>query len=183
MARLPLPADTPEFSEDTRAAVRHLIATRGKVVAPSGFLTHAGKAGALMSDLVEHLRYHTGFTQAQAEIAICVAARSANSDYIWHSHVKNALKAGVSEATLNVIDKRLPLEGLAEDEALIIRFSRELGDERRLSQATFDAARQRFGEKGMMELAATVGAYLMNAAILHTVDHQPPAGGRFLSKA
>ena len=47
MSRLPVPSDSPEFTEDTRAAIRHLHATRGnRVPAPSGFMSYAGKAGA-----------------------------------------------------------------------------------------------------------------------------------------
>ena len=181
MSRLPIPADSPEFSDETRAAVRHLNVTRGKVPAPSGFLTYAGKAGALMSDLVEHLRYHTTLNDAETELAICVAARSADSDYIWNSHAKLAIKAGVTEATLNIVDRRGALDGLSADEALIIRFGRELLDDLVLSDATYEAARHRYGEKGMMELAATMGAYLMNATVLRTVGHQSP--GRVLSKS
>src|SRR6187401_1560169 len=58
MSRLPMPTDMAEFSEETRAAMRHILATRTTIPPPSSYLTYAGKAGALLSDLVEHLRYH-----------------------------------------------------------------------------------------------------------------------------
>ena len=176
-----MPADSPAFSDETRAAVRHLTATRGKLPAPSGFLTYAGKAGALMSDLVEHLRYHTTLNDAETELAICVAARAANSDYIWNSHAKLAIQAGVSESTLDIVDRRAPLDGLPADQALIIRFGRELLDDLALSDASYEAVRRRYGEKGLMELSATMGAYLMNATVLRTVDHR--STGRVLCKS
>jgi hypothetical protein len=57
MPRLPVPSDSDAFSEGTRLAVRHVIETRGgSVPPPSGYLTYAEHAGALLSDLVEHLR-------------------------------------------------------------------------------------------------------------------------------
>jgi len=41
----------------------------------------AGQAGALLSDLVDHLRYHTSLTAAETELAICTSARASNADF------------------------------------------------------------------------------------------------------
>ena len=54
MPRLPIPSDSEEFSEETRAAMRHIHKTRTTVPPPSSYLTYAGEAGARLSDLVEH---------------------------------------------------------------------------------------------------------------------------------
>ena len=70
MPRLPFPSDTDDFSDETRAAVRHIQETRGSMPPPSSYLTYAGQAGASLSDLVEHLRYHTSLTPAESELAI-----------------------------------------------------------------------------------------------------------------
>ena len=61
---------------------------------PSSYLTYAGQAGALLSDLVDHLRYHTSLTGAETELAICTSARASNADYIWNGHVRLGLQAG-----------------------------------------------------------------------------------------
>ena len=94
MPRLPIPSDTEAFADETRAAVRHIKATRTSNPPPSLYLTYAGPAGGRLSDLVEHLRYHTSLTGAESELAICTAARAANAGYIWNAHVKLGLKAG-----------------------------------------------------------------------------------------
>ena len=70
MPRLPMPSDTEAFPEETRAAVRHLLQTRQSLPPPSTYLTYAGQAGALLSDLVDHLRYHTSLTAADVQTAI-----------------------------------------------------------------------------------------------------------------
>ena len=183
MSRLPFPSDSLEFTEDTRAAIRHVHATRGnRVPAPSGFMTYAGKAGALLSDLVEHLRYHTSLSDAVTELAICIAARATNTDYIWNAHTRLALKAGVSEEALSAVDERKSLEALTADEALIIGFGRELLESPDVSDATFDAVRRRYGENGLMELVGTMGVYLVNSTILKAVRHRPEAGARLLTR-
>ncbi|MFM9943132.1 MAG: carboxymuconolactone decarboxylase family protein [Hyphomicrobiaceae bacterium] len=182
MPRLPIPSDTDAFADDTRAAVRHILATRKSMPPPSSYLTYAGKAGALLSDLVDHLRYHTTLTQAESELAICTAARAANADFIWNAHVKLGLKAGTREVALHAVDTYGSLEGLTADEALIIRFGRELLQQPKVTDDTFAAVRARWGEKGLMELTAVMSVYMLNASILRVMDHQAAPDARHLSK-
>jgi 4-carboxymuconolactone decarboxylase len=181
MPRLPMPSDTPEFSEETRAAMRHILKTRTTIPPPSSYLTYAGKAGALLSDLVEHLRYHTSLSDAETEIAVCTAVRAANVDYIWDAHVKLGLQVGVREEVIHAIDTLASLDGLTADEALIIRYGRELQEVRKVTDETFDAVRMRWGEKGLLELTALMGVYTMNASILRAMDHKPGPGARLLA--
>ena len=181
MPRLPFPSDTEGFSEETRDAMRHIQRTRTTVPPPSSYLTYAGKAGALLSDLVEHLRFHTTLTPAETELAICTAVRAANVDYIWEPHVKLGLEAGASEEAFHAIDTLGPLDGLETDEALIIRFGRELLETQKVSDSTFEAVRKRYGEKGLMEIIALMGVYTMNATILRAVEHPAPPGARRLT--
>jgi len=181
MPRLPIPSDTEAFPEETRAAVRHILDTRKSMPPPSSYLTYAGQAGALLSDLVDHLRYHTTLTDAETELAICMAARAADADYIWNAHVKRGLKSGTREVALHAIDTHGPLDGLTGDESLIIRFGRELLEARAVSDATFNAVRARYGEKGLLELTALMSVYMMNATILRAMDHRAAADARHLT--
>jgi 4-carboxymuconolactone decarboxylase len=183
MPRLPIPSDTDAFSEGTRRAVRHILETRGgSVPPPSGLLTYAEQAGALLSDLVEHLRFHTSLTNAETELAICVSARASNNDYIWNAHTRLGLQQGTREEALDVVDTHAPVDGLTADEALIIRFGRELLEQPAVSDATFDAVRARYGERGLMELVAVMSVYTMNANILRVVDFQAAPEARHLAR-
>jgi 4-carboxymuconolactone decarboxylase len=130
---------------------------------PSSYLTYAGQAGALLSDLVDHLRYHTSLTAAETELAICTSVRASNADYIWNGHVRLGLQAGTRE------------------EALIIRFGRELLESPQVSDDTFNAVRARYGEQGLLELTAVMSVYTMNANILRVMDHQAAADARHLT--
>ena len=182
MPRLPFPADTEAFSEETRAAVRHILATRKSSPPPSTYLSYAGQAGARLSDLLDHLRNHTSLTQAESELAICTAARAANADYIWNAHVKLGLAAGTRREAIDVVDTYGPLDGLTADEALIIQFGRELLETPAVSDETFNAVRARYGEKGLMELIAIMSAYLMNATILRALEHKAAPDARHLAQ-
>lgn len=182
MPRLPVPSDSDAFSEGTRDAVRHLLATRGgSVPPPSGLMTYAEKAGALLSDLVEHLRYHTSLTDAETELAICISARASNSDYIWNAHTRLGLQAGTREEALHAVDTHGPLNGLTADESLIVRFGQELLERPAVSDDTFNAVRARYGERGLMELVAVMSVYTMNANILRVVDFHAAPEARHLT--
>jgi 4-carboxymuconolactone decarboxylase len=181
MPRLPIPSDTEAFSEETRAAVRHVLQTRHSLPPPSTYLTYAGQAGALLSDLVDHLRYHTSLSGAETELAICLSARASNADYIWNGHVRLGLQAGTRQEALHAVDTHGPLDGLTADEALIIRFGRELLESPQVSDDTFNAVRARYGEQGLLELTAVMSVYTMNSAILRVMDHQAAADARHLT--
>src|SRR4029434_10296944 len=101
MPRLPIPSDTEAFSEETRAAVLHILQTRKSMPPPSSYLTYAGQGAATLSDLVVHLRYHTSLTAAETELAICTSARASNADYIWNRHVRLGLPAGTAQEALH----------------------------------------------------------------------------------
>ena len=183
MPRLPLPADSDEFTADTREAVKHILATRGGAIpAPSGFMTYAGKAGALLSDLVESLRYHTTLNDAETELAICTSARASNNDYIWNAHVRLGLAAGTREEAIHAVDTHAPLDGLTADEAMIIRFGRELLEQPQISDEAYEAVKARYGERGLMELVAVMSVYTTNANILRTMQWQAAPEARHLTK-
>lgn len=183
MPRLPLPSDSDEFSEGTREAVRHILATRGGAIpAPSGFMTYAENAGALLSDLVEYLRYHTSLTDAETELAICTSARASNNDYIWNAHVRLGLAAGTREEAIHAVDTHAPLDNLTEDERIIVRFGRELLEAPSMSDEAFNAVKARYGEKGLLELVAVMSVYTFNANILRTMDWQAAPDARHLTK-
>ena len=181
MPRLPIPSDVEAFTEETRAAVRHILQTRKSLPPPSSYLTYAGRAGALLSDLVDQLRYHTSLTDSETELAICTAARAANADYIWNAHVRLGLQAGTREEALRTVDTYGPLDDLTANEALIIRFGRELLEAPQVSDETFHAVQARYGEKGLLELTAVMSVYMMNATILRVMDHRAAADARHLT--
>jgi 4-carboxymuconolactone decarboxylase len=181
MPRLPMPSDTEGFPEETRAAVRHILKTRHSMPPPSSDLTYAGQAGGLLSDLVDHLRYHTSLTAAETELAICTSARASDADFIWGGHVRLGLQAGTREAALHAVDTHGPLDGLTADEALLIRFGRELLESPQVSDDTCNAVRARYGEQGLLELTAVMSVYTMHAAILRVMDHQAAADARHVT--
>ena len=85
-------------------------------------------------------------------------------------------------AAIHAVDTFGPLDGLTADEALIIRYGRELLEAQKVGDATVDAVKARWGEKGLMELTAVMSVYMMNATILRAMDHRAAPDARHLTK-
>jgi 4-carboxymuconolactone decarboxylase len=86
-----------------------------------------------------------------------------------------ALANGIPPEVMDVVNARGPLDSVTEDEALIIQFGRELIEQHRLSDATFDRARARFGEPGFAELAGLMGYYMLIDTIITAMAIVPAA--------
>ncbi|HSQ13940.1 MAG TPA: hypothetical protein VLM90_13015, partial [Candidatus Deferrimicrobium sp.] len=61
-------------------------------------------------------------------------------------------------------------ETFSSEDAQLVRFVREIIHDHRVSEPTFQAIHGRFGDKGMVELSATIGYYAMLACTLNTFD-------------
>ncbi|MCH8206591.1 MAG: hypothetical protein IH956_06255 [Chloroflexi bacterium] len=68
------------------------------------------------------------------------------------------------------------LGSLTKEEAVIVRYARELFQDHRVSGDTFDAARSRLGDQGVTELTATLGYYAMLACALNAFQVEPAPG-------
>jgi len=82
---------------------------------------------------------------------------------------------------MDVVNSRSLLDGLSEDEALIIQFGRELLEQHRLSDSTFERVRARFGESGFVELSALMGYYTLIDTIITAMGIVPAADAPKLS--
>ena len=62
---------------------------------------------------------------------------------------------------------------MTAEEALVIGYCRELLHDHRVSEATFEAARARYGDQGLVDLTALVGYYVMLACGLNAFEAEP----------
>jgi 4-carboxymuconolactone decarboxylase len=110
------------------------------------------------------------------ELAILVACRATNYDFEWNAHEPAALRAGVAQNVIDAVRTRAALTGLDEADAAVIRFGRELLDDREVSSATFAKAKQLFGDKGAMDLVAVMSTYAVSGFYAIAVDEHVAAG-------
>ena len=107
---------------------------------------------------------------ALIELAALATAREFDCKHEWAAHLEHAQKAGIPLETIRLIHQKKEPQLLAFEDAQIVSFVQELLRSHRVSEATFQALYGRLGERGLVELTATVGYYAMLACTLNAFD-------------
>jgi 4-carboxymuconolactone decarboxylase len=121
-------------------------------------------------------RFESSLPKDVIETATCVAAREFECAFEWAAHARAAAQNGVSEAAMDVISNKKALDGLSDQEKLVIGFARQLLQDHRVDDATWNAAVANWGASGALELTMTVGYYGMLACLLNVTQVEPPEG-------
>jgi 4-carboxymuconolactone decarboxylase len=175
MARLPEIQSRDELPEAERGIFDYIEKTRGGVHPPYSYFLHHPELAYRKLHVGSYVRFESSLPRNIAELAICTAAREFDCRFEWAAHAGAAPRAGVSAEAVDVIAHKRDLDGLSEEEALPIRFARELLREHRVSDGTYAAAQELYGTRGVLELGAAVGYYIMSACWMNLIEIEPPA--------
>jgi 4-carboxymuconolactone decarboxylase len=174
MPRLPEITDRDALPEEQRSVFDYLAKTRGAVRLPFSALLHSPDLTQRIAHVGTYVRFESTLPDRQRELAILTAARERDVAFEWAGHARLARELGISEATIDVIAYRRPLDGLSEDEALPIRYAREIINGHKVTDATWQAAHARFGDQGIIDLTAAIGYYAMLGCLLNAIELKPP---------
>jgi 4-carboxymuconolactone decarboxylase len=174
MPRLTPITQREQLAEGERAAFDEIIAVRGRINAPQSMLMYAPRISARSSALNDALREL--LSEADFELAVLGAARAFDIDFVWAAHAGTAARAGVSAATIELVRSQGDLSTLSTRERIIVSLGRELVGQHRLSAEAFEEARAELGERGLIEVLAAIGYYVMIGCVLIATDMEWPAG-------
>jgi 4-carboxymuconolactone decarboxylase len=109
------------------------------------------------------------------EAAVLTATRESQfSESEWAGHAASALRAGLAQNTIDVIRDGRDLSGVPEEDAIVIRFGRELFRNKHVNSETFAKVKDKLGPRGTVELIGIMGDYSLVALLLKAVDQQLP---------
>ncbi|HEV7914359.1 MAG TPA: carboxymuconolactone decarboxylase family protein [Albitalea sp.] len=171
----PLPQDRLDAAQ--RAAADELIAgPRKGVKGPFIPLLRSPELLARVQKLGEYLRFNSVLSPRVSEFATLIVSRAWSQQFEWAVHVPLALKAGTSEATIAALREGRRPDAMDDDEACVHDFAMELLQARGVGDASYQAALQRFGERGVVELTSLIGYFAMVSMVLN-VAHTPAESG------
>jgi 4-carboxymuconolactone decarboxylase len=149
---------------------------RGGVRGPFNALLRSPVLIDRVQKLGEFLRFESSISARLNEFAILITARHWNAQYEWFAHYPHAMKGGLKpEVAADLAQGRRPAN-MQEDEAIVYDFCKELHEKKSVSDATFNTAVKKFGERGVVDLIGVSGYYTLVSMVLN-VDRQPlPAG-------
>ena len=148
----------------------------GTLTGPLAFASYNSGVGQALLDL--HNAAVTGGTldAHTRELAILVACRATNYNLEWNGHEASGLKAGIDPKVIDVVRNNRPLTGLDEKDAAVIRFGRQLFDDRKVDSATFAKAVELWGKRGTMDMVAAMNTYAVSGYFAIAVDEHSPEG-------
>ena len=115
-------------------------------------------------------------TQANDEAAKERVAAKWRAQYEWWAHEKIALGEGLDLDVIASVKEGTRPASMLPDEAIIYRFSQELLEQQRVSQACYKQAVDLLGESGVVEMVALLGYYTLVSMILNTFEVPVPEG-------
>jgi 4-carboxymuconolactone decarboxylase len=124
----------------------------------------------------DFMRKELCFGVRLAEIAILFTARRYDQPVEWAIHSEIAEKAGLPAHVIAALAEDRRPDGMTEDEALVWGAVAEIDRGRRLSDITYAALSARFGEQGVVELAALMGYYQLLATVMNCARTAAPPG-------
>ena len=108
-----------------------------------------------------------------SELAILTTARIWNAAYEWQAHVPHALAGGVDQTIIDALANDQAQDVVADDEALIYEFTRELNLTRAVSPALFERAVAILGNESTVDLVGVLGYYSLISMTIKAFEVDP----------
>ena len=111
-------------------------------------------------------------------LAILVTARSYNVQYDWTLTEIAAADDGLDPVIIDIVREGGSVAGLADREAAVITFGRELFDRHTVSAGTYANALRLFGATNLVDLVDLMAQHAADATLLIAFDQHLPFGQR-----
>ena len=143
---------------------------------PFNVLLRSPEMGDLAQKFGASMRFHSTMPPKLNEMAIIITARHWTSHYEWYAHRRAAQQAGLNPAIIEAIANGKRPSAMAADEEAVYNFCTELLTTKQVSDQTFQAAKDKFGERGVVDLIGVTGYYQLVSMLLN-VDRYPLPDG------
>ena len=165
-----VPAQHQQIAED-------VIGVFGQIRGPFSMLLHSPP---LAERMLQFVKYNRGGTVVEPKLlshAILASVREREAHYVWSAQVGAARRAGVPEATIDILRAKGDPASLGEDERDIVTYTRQLVRNNRVDQALFDRLQKRHGTPWLVELTCFAGYFGMLSGIVNAFEVAAPPDG------
>lgn len=181
MSRLEAKSYT-ELNTDQQEVFDKVVASRpvkpkdGHIGGPFDIWLRSPEMGNRLIGLGGFFRFRTSVERRYVELAILVTGQFWQAQFEWWAHEPMAREAGVPDDVIAAIKAgHAPASGDPGDLAAY-KLAGEIHNNRKLSDATFQAAKTAFGETGVAELIGLCGYYGLVSMTLNGFDVELPDG-------
>ena len=122
----------------------------------------------------DYMRYRTSLPRALNEFIILLVARHWSQPFEWHVHQPAAVSAGLSEQIVGAVAKGRRPADMSADETIVYDFVTELLRLQNVSDEAYARARDRFGERGIIDMVGVAGYYAFLSMMMNTARTAVP---------
>jgi 4-carboxymuconolactone decarboxylase len=171
------PLEIEELTAAQKTMVAHILeGPRTALGGPFNVLLRSPELGDLAQALGAYARYDSSLPATLREIAIIMTARFWRAEFEWYAHKNAALAAGLDPAIVEAVRNGRRPQRMAPDEAALYALVDETLNTHRIGDATFAAALEHLGERGIVDAIGTVGYYSLVSMLLNVDDYPLPEG-------
>jgi len=152
------------------------LVSDGHLVGPFNAFVHAPDVGARLADLGAALRFRTSVDRRLIELAIITVGAHWKAEFEWWAHARMAREHGVPDAVVDAIGAGETPALESEDDRAVYHLAHQLARAGRLDEATYRAAQDRLGDRGIVELVSLCGYYTLVSFVLNSFQVPLPAG-------
>ncbi|WP_254277633.1 carboxymuconolactone decarboxylase family protein [Halomonas sp. 3H] len=175
-SRIELPS-AHDMDPQQHAIYQSVLKTRGNADGPFLAWLHSPGLAGPAQQLGAFCRYDTQLSLVESELLILCVAAHFHCDGEQQIHEPIAIEAGLPEATVATLREG----GWASLETprlnLLQTLARQLLDQRRIDDDTFDAARQALGTQALVEVVGIIGYYSLVAMTLNAFEMRVDVSG------
>lgn len=171
------PLKWEEMTPEQKTMINNLLSgERGATTGPFNVLLRSPEMGDLAQKFGAAQRFHSSLPRKLNELVILISARFWTSQYEWYAHRRDGLKYGLEQPVVDSLAANRRPATMDADETIVYNFCHELLTTHQVGDASFKAAVDRFGERGVVDMLGTTGYYNLVSMILNTDRYPLPDG-------
>jgi len=171
------PLKYDDMTPEQKTMIDHLLAgERGGANGPFNVLLRSPEVGDLGAQFGGAMRFRTGLPADVREVIIIMTGRYWMAQYEWNAHKNAALQNGVNPAIVDAIATGKRPAGMPPDMEIAYNLIDELLTTHQATDATFKAAKEKYGEKGVVDMIGLSGWYGLVSMLLNVDRYPMPQG-------
>jgi 4-carboxymuconolactone decarboxylase len=181
--RIARPSSYEALTPEQKSYVNGILTgPRGDISGPLSVMLVSPALGDVTQRAMAFARFsgrdgYSSVTPKYSELGILMVARLWTSEYVWNAHNRYAMSVGLPADVVEAIRLGKRPTTMDKDVLAIYNFANEFLTTKKVSDATFQAARAVLGgDRGVVDLTGTMGLYQISSMMV-VLDQTPLAEG------
>ncbi|OGA50235.1 MAG: hypothetical protein A3F74_16700 [Betaproteobacteria bacterium RIFCSPLOWO2_12_FULL_62_58] len=172
--RVPLIARHDDLAPEHQHFLDRIVRTRGWISGVFQVLLHTPDVAERVAHVGAFFLYETILPPAIRTLTWLIAARELDCNYAWDASAGAARAANVGDKLIDALENGKPLTVLNSEQKVLFDFCHQLlRGNHHVTDATYGAAVAQFGVAATVQIAATLGYFVMMGLVANAFELAP----------